>query len=65
MERTIGGFMDFGTVDAFGMFLESGLTLVLANVKGFFLRGGGGGAGALRERIDSNRSFPVMSKAIH
>ena len=37
------------------MFLETGLTLVLVNVKGL------GGAGALREQIDSNRSFPVRS----
>ena len=40
---------------AFWMLLETGLTLVLVNVKGL------GGAGALREPIDSNRSFPVMS----
>ena len=45
----------FNTVDAFGMLLETGLTLVLVNLKGL------GGAGALREPIDSNRSFPVMS----
>ena len=51
----LGGFMDFSTVDAFGTFLKTGLTLVLVNVKGL------GGAGALREPIDSNRSFPVMS----
>ena len=37
------------------MVLETGLTLVLVNVKG------SGGAGALREPIDPNRSFPVMS----
>ena len=37
------------------MVLETGLALVLVNVKGL------GGAGALRELIDSNRSFPVMS----
>ena len=48
------GVMDFSTVDAFGMVLEAGLTLVLLNVKSW------GGAGALREPIDSNRSFPVM-----
>ena len=30
----LGGVMDFSTVDAFGMFLETGLTLVLVNVKG-------------------------------
>ena len=47
--------MDFSTVNVFGMFLEPGLTLVLVNVKGL------GGARALREPIDLNRSFPVMS----
>ena len=40
------------------MVLGTGLTLVLMNVKGF---GGGGGTGALRELIDSSKSFPVMS----
>ena len=50
----LGAIMDFSTVDALGMFLETGLTLVLVNVKGL------GGAGALREPIDSNRSFPVV-----
>ena len=44
----LGGDMDFSTVNAFGMFLETGLTLVLLNVKG--LGGGGGGEGA--ERTD-------------
>ena len=48
----LGGVKDFSTVDAFGMFLE---TLVLVNVKDL------GGAGALREPIDSTRFFPVMS----
>ena len=33
----LGRVMDFSTVDALGMFLETGLTLVLVNVKG--LRG--------------------------
>ena len=37
------------------MVLETVLTLVLVNVKGV------GGAGLLREPIDSNRSFSVMS----
>ena len=46
-----GGVMDFSTADAFGVFLETGLTSVLVNVKGL------GGAGALREPIDSNRNF--------
>ena len=51
----LDGVMEFSTVDAFGMFLETGLTLVLVNVKGL------GGTGALRGPIHSNRSFPVMS----
>ena len=49
------GEMDFSTEDAFEMGLETGLTLVLVNLNGT------GGAGALRESTDSNRSFPVMS----
>ena len=49
------GAMDFSTVDAFGMVLETGLTLVLVNLNG------AGEAGTLRELIDSNRPFPVMS----
>ena len=51
----LGGEMDFNTVDAFKMGLETGLTLVLVNLNG------AGGAGALREPIDSSWSFPVMS----
>ena len=51
----LGGVMDFSTMDALGLFLETWLTLLLVNVKG------SRGAGALREPIDSNRSFPVMS----
>ena len=51
----LGGVMDFNTADGFGMVLETGLTLVLVNWMGL------GGPGALRELIDSNRSFPVMS----
>ena len=47
--------MDFNTADGFGMVLETGLILVFMNIKGL------GGAGALREPTDSNRSFPVMS----
>ena len=39
------------------MVLETGMTSVRVNVKDW----GGGGTGALREPIDSNRSFPVMS----
>ena len=42
----------------FEMDLEVELTLVLVNVNVFFW--GGEGAGALREPIDSNRSFPVI-----
>ena len=50
----LGGVMDFKIVDAFGMVLETGFTLVLVNVNGL------GGAGALREPMDSNRSLPEM-----
>ena len=53
----LGGVMNFKIVDGFGMALWTGLTLVLMNVNDF----GGGGAVALREPMDSNRSFPVMS----
>ena len=55
----LGGNMDFKIVDGFVMTLETGFTVVIVNVNG--LGGGGWGAGALREPIDSNRSFPVMS----
>ena len=51
----LDGVMDFSTVDAFRMVLETGLTLVLVNLNG------AGGAETLREPIDLNRSFPVMS----
>ena len=51
----LGGEMEFSTVDAFEMGLETGLTLVLVNLNGT------GGAGAPREPIDSNRSFPLLS----
>ena len=51
----LGGEMVFNTVNCFGMVLETVLTLVLVNVKSL------GGAGALREPVDSNKSFPVMS----
>ena len=51
----LGGVIGFSTVDAFGMVLETGLTLVLVNVKGL------GGERAMREPIVSNTSFPVMS----
>ena len=54
-----GGDMDFKIMDGFMMGLETGFAFVLVNVNG--LRGGGGGAGVLRELMDSNSSFPVMS----
>ena len=54
----LGGKMDFSTVDTFEMGLETGLTLVLMNLNGT------GGAGPLREPIDSNRPFQVMSTFI-
>ena len=49
------GEMDFNTVDGFGIVLETVLTLVLVNVEGL------GKTGMLRELMDLNRSFPVMS----
>ena len=55
----LGGEVDF-SMDGFEMDLEVELTLELVNVKRFFWRGGGGGAGALREPIDSNSSFLVI-----
>ena len=51
----LGGEVDFKVMDGFEVDLEDEFTLLLVNVKGL------GGAGALREPIDSNRSFPVMS----
>ena len=51
----LGGELDFKVMDGFEVDLEDELTLLLVNVKGL------GGAGALREPIDSNRSFPVIS----
>ena len=54
----LDGEVDF-SVDGFEMDLEVELTLELVNVKGCFFFGGGG-AGALREPIDSNSSFPVI-----
>ena len=55
----LGGEVDFKVMDGFEVVLVDEFTLVLVNVKG--LGGGGGGVGALREPIDSNRSFPVIS----
>ena len=46
----VSGVMYFNTTADFGMVLETGLTLVLVNVKVFFFLGGGGGRGA--ERTD-------------
>ena len=56
--KLVGGEMDFKVMDSFEVVLRDELILVLANWKG--LVGGGGGAGALRDQIDSNRSFAVM-----
>ena len=53
----LGGEVDFKVMDGFEVVLVDEFTLVLVNVKGL----GGGGAGALSEPIDSNRSFPVTS----
>ena len=55
----LGGDMDFKIVDGFVIALETGFTCVLVNVNGFG-GGGGGGAEALRDPMESNRSFPVM-----
>ena len=54
----LGGEEDLKVMYGFEVDLEGEFTLLLVNVKGL---GGGGGAGALREPIDSNRSFPVIS----
>ena len=53
--RLLGGEVAFKVLDGFEVVLRDELILVLANWKGL------GGAGALRDPIDSNRSFPVMS----
>ena len=50
----LGEEVDFDVVSGFKVDLEVELTLACVNVNGL------GGAGALREPIDSNRSFPVM-----
>ena len=50
--EVLGGEMDF-EVDGFEVTLELEFTWVLVKVKGL------GGAGALREPMDSNSSFPV------
>ena len=54
----LGGEVDFKLMDGFEVVLVDECTLVLVNVKGL---GVGGGAGALRGPIDSNRSFAVTS----
>ena len=54
--KLLGGEVDLKVMDGFEVVLRDELILVLANWKGL-----GGGAGALRDPIDSNRSFPVMS----
>ena len=54
----LGGEVD-STVSGFVEDFEVEFTLTFVSMKG--LGEGGGGAGALREPIDSNRSFPVIS----
>ena len=51
----LGGEVDFSVDGLMGCF-EAEFTLAFVNVNGL----GGGGAGALREPIDSNSSFPVI-----
>ena len=53
----LGGEVDFKVMDGFEVVLVDEFTLVLVNVGVY----GRGGAGALREPVDSNRSFPVIS----
>ena len=60
----LGGEVDFKVMDGFEVVLVDEFTLVLVNVKKGLGEGGGGrgeGGRALREPINSNRSFPVMS----
>ena len=52
----LGGEVDF-SVDGLMRCFGAEFTLAFVNVNGL---GGGGGAGALREPIDSNSSFPVI-----
>ena len=54
--EVLGGEVDL-VMDGFEVVLEPEFTLVLVKVKGL------GGAGALREPIDSNSSFPVILTA--
>ena len=51
--EVLGGEVDL-EVDGFEVTLEAEFTWVFVKVKGL------GGAGALREPMDSNRSFPVI-----
>ena len=51
--EVLGGEMDF-EVDGLDVTLEPEFTWVLVKVKGL------GGAGALREPMDSNSSFPII-----
>ena len=51
----LGGDMYFKIVDGFVMDLKTGLPLSFMNVNGLLE------ARTLRESMDSNRSFPVMS----
>ena len=50
----LSGEVDFSVMSGFEVDLEVELTLVCVNVNGL------GGAEALIEPMDSNRSFPVM-----
>ena len=52
----LAGEVDFKVVGGFEMCLVVEFILVLVNVKGL-----GGGGGAFRGSINSNRSFPMMS----
>ena len=56
----LGGDMDFKIVDDFVMVLETGLTLVLVNVKSL---GGGGGGGKGAERTDGFK--PVLPSDVN
>ena len=53
--KLLGGEVAFKVMDGFEVVLRDELILVLANWKSL-----GGGAGALRDPIDSNSSFPVI-----
>ena len=55
----LGGKVDL-SVDGLMRCFEAEFTLAFVNVNGLGGGGGGGRAGALREPIDSNSSFPVI-----